>query len=112
MLEHSHDAIMVLDDDRRYLAMNRPAAEMLSRAPHELVGRQGEEVLGLDDTNACRHAAASEILVWGRLGGDGVATLRVSDDGGGFDPALIAPAPDGRGGVGLRLMRERVRASR
>lgn len=66
MLEQSEDAIMVLDDDRRYLAMNRAAAEMLRRAPHAIIGRTVEAVFGLDD-----HARAELDNVWALLLADG-----------------------------------------
>ena len=36
-------------------------------------------------------------------------TLRVSDDGHGFDPDAVVPAEDGESGIGLVGMRERLR---
>jgi signal transduction histidine kinase len=56
-------------------------------------------------TNAVRHGRARTVSVG--LGGDGgMIELRITDDGGGFDPALVT------GGFGHQSMRERVEALR
>jgi signal transduction histidine kinase/DNA-binding NarL/FixJ family response regulator len=57
--------------------------------------------------NARKHANATRVEL--RLEfGDGAVTLSVSDDGRGFDPALLAAGPTPSGGFGLSGMRERV----
>jgi signal transduction histidine kinase/DNA-binding NarL/FixJ family response regulator len=57
--------------------------------------------------NARKHANAMRVEL--RLEfGDGAVTLSVSDDGRGFDPALLAAGPTPSGGFGLTGMRERV----
>lgn len=53
-------------------------------------------------SNLVRHSRASEALVEWRVHASGVATLRIADDGGGFDPAQV-PA----GHFGLESMRSR-----
>ena len=54
--------------------------------------------------NALKHAQASTIAVHLRhMPEDGVAILEITDDGIGFDPAIVA----GKGGLGLSAMEER-----
>ena len=56
-------------------------------------------------TNARRHGCACSVCVAIELRGD-QACITVSDDGCGFDPALLQP--DGDGHFGLTFMRERM----
>ena len=56
-------------------------------------------------TNVARHAHATEVVITVG-GGDGGLELRVQDNGGGFDPAVVRRAQ----GFGLLGMRERVLA--
>lgn len=58
--------------------------------------------------NACKHADADEIRVTGRIKGDR-ALVSVVDDGRGFDPSASRESAATEG-MGLALMRERVRA--
>jgi PAS domain S-box-containing protein len=51
-------------------------------------------------TNVARHAGAAAVAVWLEVDGE-VATLRVTDDGRGIDPARAGPA------LGLASMRQR-----
>jgi signal transduction histidine kinase len=53
--------------------------------------------------NAIRHAPRSSVRVTLRAGAKAV-TLRIEDDGPGFDPAAL---PHTRRGIGLATMRER-----
>ena len=57
--------------------------------------------------NAGKHAQASAVWVELHLETAGAATLRIRDDGVGFDPALLEQAVR-RGHLGLTQMRERV----
>jgi len=60
-------------------------------------------------TNVLRHASASRVDV--RLRADGQwLRIDVDDDGQGFDPADALEGPEAGGHVGLRGMRERMRA--
>ncbi len=52
-------------------------------------------------TNITRHAQPSRVEVWVRIHG-GVATVRVRDDGRGFDPEAAIRAGRSRGLVGMR----------
>ncbi|MGW0807967.1 ATP-binding protein [Nonomuraea sp. NPDC002799] len=71
----------------------------LSPPAEHAVLRLVQEALG----NAIKHADPTRIEV--RLSrADGLATVEISDDGPGFDPAGVAT----RHGMGLTLMRERV----
>ncbi|MDP8948467.1 MAG: PAS domain-containing protein [Actinomycetota bacterium] len=54
--------------------------------------------------NARRHSGASKVEVGLRMEGEEELVAEVSDDGRGFDPALVRP------GVGISAMRERVEA--
>ncbi|MFC6592185.1 sensor histidine kinase [Deinococcus lacus] len=57
--------------------------------------------------NVAKHSAASEVRV--ELRGDARSvTLRVTDDGQGFDPAQVSGRVSSAGGLGLMQMRERV----
>lgn len=56
--------------------------------------------------NVAKHARAREVTVT-LHGGDRV-TLRVQDDGAGFDPAQVSGRVSSAGGLGLMQMRERV----
>jgi signal transduction histidine kinase len=47
-------------------------------------------------TNAARHAGASRVQLRAAVGSDGAVTVRVADDGPGFDPAAV---PGSRRGV-------------
>lgn len=58
--------------------------------------------------NVERHAAARTVELATRHEPDGAVTLRVRDDGRGFDPAA-PPAPSSGGGFGLHSLRERAR---
>jgi signal transduction histidine kinase len=69
----------------------------LAAATEVVLLRTGQEALA----NVRKHAAAGHVTV--RLGyGDGWVRLEVTDDGAGFDPAVV------NGGYGLRGMRGRV----
>ncbi len=54
--------------------------------------------------NVRRHSGASKVEVRLRMEGEEKLVAEVSDDGRGFDPALVRP------GVGISAMRERVGA--
>lgn len=56
--------------------------------------------------NVAKHARAREVTV--TLHGGERVTLRVQDDGAGFDPAQISGRVSSAGGLGLMQMRERV----
>ncbi|MBB5233679.1 histidine kinase [Deinococcus budaensis] len=56
--------------------------------------------------NVAKHARAREVTV--TLHGGARVTLRVQDDGAGFDPAQISGRVSSAGGLGLMQMRERV----
>lgn len=56
--------------------------------------------------NVAKHARAREVTV--TLHGGRQVTLRVQDDGGGFDPEQISGRVSSAGGLGLMQMRERV----
>ncbi|WP_263489826.1 GAF domain-containing sensor histidine kinase [Deinococcus multiflagellatus] len=58
--------------------------------------------------NVAKHARAQEVKV--TLHGGERVTLRVQDDGAGFDPATITGRVSSAGGLGLLQMRERVEA--
>ncbi|PTA68259.1 sensor histidine kinase [Deinococcus arcticus] len=58
--------------------------------------------------NVAKHARAQEVKV--TLHGGEQVTLRVQDDGAGFDPATITGRVSSAGGLGLLQMRERVEA--
>jgi signal transduction histidine kinase len=61
-------------------------------------------------TNAVRHAGASTLWIALEVQ-DGEATVKVQDDGSGFDlDAVSVKAGLGLGGMGLRVMQERVQA--
>jgi signal transduction histidine kinase len=61
-------------------------------------------------TNAVRHAGASTLWIALEVQ-DGVATVKVQDDGAGFDLDAVGAKPAlGSGGMGLRVMQERVQA--
>ena len=60
-------------------------------------------------TNAVRHAGASTL--WIALEEqDGLATVKVQDDGCGFDLESVSARSQSGGGMGLRVMQERVQA--
>jgi signal transduction histidine kinase len=80
--------------------------EDFPRLPHEIetaLFRAAQEVI----INVERHANADRVLVQVRLDPDGCVVIEIEDDGEGFDPASVAPSPDGRG-LGLLGLRERV----
>lgn len=57
-------------------------------------------------TNAARYAKASSVTV--QLGHEyGYVTLEITDDGQGFDPAMLDPSQSRGQGLGLRGMQER-----
>lgn len=58
--------------------------------------------------NVAKHARAQEVKVT-LHGAEGV-TLRVQDDGAGFDPDSISGRVSSAGGLGLLQMRERIEA--
>jgi two-component system sensor histidine kinase NreB len=61
-------------------------------------------------TNAVRHAGARTLWI-GLDVEDGRATVKVQDDGSGFDlDSIRGRAALGAGGMGLRVMQERVQA--
>jgi signal transduction histidine kinase len=117
-----------LDEARRAIAaltraVDEPLDVALAQAAEEVAGRAGARVrLSLDPaadvpattreallrivreavTNATRHGGASSILVE-LENGDGLS-LRIADDGVGFDPA------GSNAGFGLMSMRDRARA--
>ena len=121
-----------LDDSRRAIAaLTRPVDEsvdvVIAEAAEEVAGRLGREVEldlapGIETTpqvreglvriaceavaNAARHGAPSTITV--ELVASPRTTLRVVDDGLGFDPAGVRR--HARGGFGLTSMRERAEA--
>lgn len=64
--------------------------------------RIAQEAVG----NATRHGRAKTVIIALEAGG-GELSLRVSDDGVGFDPALGASASRHHGGMGLNTMRYR-----
>jgi signal transduction histidine kinase len=74
-------------------AAPRPAATDVETAAYRIV----QEAL----SNAARHAGAGRVTVALAQAGEAL-TVRVADDGEGFDPAT------GAAGFGLRGMRERV----
>jgi signal transduction histidine kinase len=59
--------------------------------------------------NVAKHACAREVRVALTRTGPGL-TLRIADDGRGFDPGAV-PVGSARGGIGLGGMRERVEQS-
>jgi signal transduction histidine kinase len=69
----------------------------LPAATEVVLLRVGQEALA----NVRKHAAAQNVAVWLRYGPDRVR-LEVTDDGAGFDPAVV------NGGYGLSGMRARV----
>jgi len=71
--------------------------QRLPAASEVVLLRVGQEAL----SNVRKHAAAQNVAVWLRYGPDRVR-LEVTDDGAGFDPALV------NGGYGLSGMRARV----
>jgi signal transduction histidine kinase len=71
--------------------------QRLPAATEVVLLRVGQEALA----NVRKHAAAQNVAVWLRYGPDRVR-LEVTDDGSGFDPALV------NGGYGLSGMRARV----
>jgi signal transduction histidine kinase len=76
-------------------------------APQQRLPKVEAEVLRIAQeavTNALRHARASHVKVEMQYG-EGALTLRVSDDGCGFDPVRIDAQLDGH--YGLVSMRER-----
>jgi signal transduction histidine kinase len=77
------------------------SAELPARIENDLL-RVGQEAL----TNAVRHAGARTVRVRLEYGGAQVS-LRIEDDGRGFDVDTNGAATNG-GGFGLRGMRERV----
>ena len=76
-------------------------APALPLAAEQALFRVAQEAL----SNVARHSAASQVALQLTSGGDEV-TLRVKDDGRGFE----AEAPVHRLGFGLRNMRERIEA--
>lgn len=60
-------------------------------------------------TNSVRHAGASTLWI-GLEVQDGLATVKVQDDGAGFDPDLVAARAAFGSGMGLLVMQERVQA--
>lgn len=58
--------------------------------------------------NVAKHAAAGNVWVSVGTARDGLAYVRVQDDGLGFDPSAVADRVTSAGGLGLRQMRERV----
>jgi len=60
--------------------------------------------------NILKHASARHVDVF-LESADGGIKLVVADDGTGFDPKTVRNAYDGKTGLGLRSMRERVEAS-
>jgi signal transduction histidine kinase len=75
-------------------ATAEPAAEVT-------IYRVAQECL----TNVLQHAEASQVQVSVEITPDG-AQMHVSDNGRGFDPAMVSPADTGKG-VGLVSMQER-----
>jgi len=60
--------------------------------------------------NIAKHAAATQVTVTLETV-DGGVTLVISDNGAGFDPREARRGFDGKAGLGLRSMRERVEAT-
>jgi signal transduction histidine kinase len=59
-------------------------------------------------TNVQKHAGARSAEVAVRFG-EALATLRIADDGRGFEPGrVVAPSPGRQGGYGLQGLRERL----
>ncbi|MCW2927260.1 MAG: two-component hybrid sensor and regulator [Thermoleophilia bacterium] len=68
LLEHSHDAVMTFDDDRRCVSMNRSAVTMLGKVPDTVVGRPMETVLGLEGQQLdVLEQAWSQMIVTGHM---------------------------------------------
>ena len=118
-LSESRRAIHMLTTGR-----DEPLPRALAQTVEEVAGRMGASVvLDLDEdvavppstreelvrvvreavSNAVRHGAAPSVVV--ELRGGDELTLRVRDDGDGFDPESV-----GRDGFGLTSMRERAEA--
>ncbi|HLZ70984.1 MAG TPA: GAF domain-containing protein [Dehalococcoidia bacterium] len=74
----------------------------LAPAAEAAVFRIVQEALG----NAVKHAGAGTIEV-DLTAMNGMLTIEVRDDGEGFDPASPPASGPGRGGIGMRSMRER-----
>lgn len=60
--------------------------------------------------NIAKHASATQVRVTLETGNDGVK-LKISDNGTGFDRDAARPGYDGKSGLGLRSMQERVEAT-
>ncbi|MCW2924063.1 MAG: domain S-box protein [Thermoleophilia bacterium] len=75
ILDHSQDALMVLDDERRYVSINRAASRMFERAPHEILGRTFETVLGFGEDIAAVEATWAGLLAAGSLRTDWTVRL-------------------------------------
>lgn len=80
---------LVVEDDVRLL--DDPATPMLTQAERLLLVRVVEEAL----TNALKHARPTSVEVELRRAG-GALSLTVTDDGAGFDPALVTPSGTAR----------------
>jgi signal transduction histidine kinase len=87
--------------------------EQHGRLPASLPGAQAQALLRIVQealNNAIKHAQASAVTVAVAECEDGLV-VRVSDDGAGFDPAVLEERAQAAGGLGMRSMRERAAAA-
>jgi signal transduction histidine kinase len=95
------DLIAPLSAQGMHVEVDLPPPEQLSHAVEDTLYRGAQEAL----RNVGKHSGAREVQVRVAVS-DGLATLTVSDDGRGFEPA-DASSPNGH--LGLRMLEDLIR---
>jgi len=91
---------------------NQVAARLVVSGPQEALPAVYElplfRVIQESLNNIGQHAQANSMLVRLAVDAAGGVAVSVRDNGRGFDPRQLSPAPEGDGHFGLRQMRERI----
>jgi len=94
-LEKKHRAQVTIEDDGQEISLPPELRGLLFESVRELI------------MNALKHAGPCEIRVFSSCR-DGILSIRVTDNGKGFDPSCEEPATDSHGGFGTFNIRQRI----
>jgi signal transduction histidine kinase len=94
-LQEKHGTQVTIEDDGQELSLPPELRGLLFESVRELV------------MNALKHAGPCEIRVFSSCR-DGILTIRVTDNGKGFDPSSEEPAVGSHGGFGTFSIRQRI----